>query len=100
MTYNVCILPSAWEDLKQIEDYYSIKFGPASGLKVVEQILDTIDQLEEFPDLGSRTPDEWLNEMGYHMVISGDFVAFHRVIDTNVFIYHVANVKRDYSKLF
>ena len=38
--YRVEILPTAWEDLKSIEDYYLIEFGIESALKVTEQILN------------------------------------------------------------
>ena len=32
--YNVEILPSAWEDLKSIEDYYAIQFDVDTAIKV------------------------------------------------------------------
>ena len=67
--YNVNILPSAWENLKSIEDYYAIQFDADTAIKVVNSILDAIERLEVFPDSGSLTPDPWLNEQGYRMVI-------------------------------
>lgn len=69
MKYNVEILPSAWEDLKAIEDYYLLQFNAQIALKVSDSILDTIERLKDFPDSGSRTPDDWLNEQGYRMVV-------------------------------
>ena len=41
--YNVNILPSAWENLKSIEDYYAIQFDADTAIKVVNSILDAID---------------------------------------------------------
>ena len=38
--YKVEILPTAWEDLKKIEDYYLLQFGVESSMKVTEQILE------------------------------------------------------------
>ena len=67
--YNVNILPSAWENLKSIEDYYAIQFDADTAIKVVNSILDAIERLEVCPDSGSLTPDPWLNEQGYRMVI-------------------------------
>ena len=69
--YNVNILPSAWENLKSIEDYYAIQFDADTAIKVVNSILDAIERLEVFPDSGSLTPDPWLNEQGYRMVKIG-----------------------------
>ena len=80
MKHRVEILPSAWEDLKKIEDYYILQFDVQTALKVSDHILDTIERLEQFPDSGSATPDDWLNEQGYRMVICKRHIAIYRVI--------------------
>ena len=80
MTYKVEILPTAWEDLKRIEDWYAIQFDVETALKVSEHILDTMERLESFPDSGSLTPDEWLNQKGYRMIICKKHVIIYRWI--------------------
>lgn len=100
MKYKVEILPSAWKDLQTIEDYYLIQFDAETALKVSGNILDVIQRLEDFPDSGSRTPDDWLNEQGYRMVICKKHVAIYRVIDTSVYIYHILDTQTEYTKLF
>ena len=47
--YNVEILPSAWEDLKSIEDYYAIQFDVNTAIKGSDSILDAIERLETRP---------------------------------------------------
>ena len=98
--YNVEILPSAWENLKSIEDYYAIQFDADTAIKVVNSILDAIERLEVFPDSGSLTPDPWLNEQGYRMVICKKHVAIYRVIGEEIYIYHIADTQTEYHKLF
>ena len=100
MKYRVEILPSAWEDLKKIEDYYVIQFDEETAVKVSDHILDVIERLEDFPDSGSLTPDEWLNEQGYRMVICKKHVAIYRMIQDTVFVYHIADTQTEYTKLF
>ncbi len=100
MKYKVEILPSAWEDLKEIEDYYLIEFDAETAWKVGDSILNAIERLEDFPDSGSRTPDAWLNEQGYRMVVCKKHVAIYKVIDRSVFIYHIADTQTEYTKLF
>ena len=39
--YKVEILPTAWEDLKSVEDYYLLRFGVGSAMKVTDQILNS-----------------------------------------------------------
>ena len=80
MNFKVEILPTAWEDLKRIEDWYLIRFDIETALKVSDHILDAIERLEKFPDSGSLTPDKWLNDMGYRMVICEKHVAIYRMI--------------------
>ena len=99
-TYKVEILPSAWEDLKSIEDYYLLQFSVESAMKVTEQILDSLERLESFPEFGSLTPDKWLNRKGYRMVISGRYVSIYRVIGETVYVYHIADTQTEYTKLF
>ncbi len=43
MGYRVEILPSAWEDLKKIEDYYAVQFDNSTALRVSSHILDVIE---------------------------------------------------------
>ena len=98
--YRVEILPTAWEDLKRIEDYYLLQFGVESAMKVTDQILNSIERLEKFPDSGSLTPDKWLNEQGYRMVIWQRFVSIYRQIKDTVYVYHIADTQTEDTKLF
>lgn len=100
MKHRVEILPSAWEDLKKIENYYAIQFDVETAIKVSDHILDVIERLEEFPDSGSLTPDKWLNDRGYRMVICKSHVAIYKVIGYSVYIYHIADTQTEYTKLF
>ena len=100
MSYKVEILPTAWEDLKSIEDWYLVQFGVETALKVSDNILDTIERLEHYPDSGSLTPDKWLIGQGYRMVICEKHVAIYRRIGEIVYIYHIADTQTEYTKLF
>lgn len=100
MVCKVEILPTAWEDLKSIEDWYLVQFGVETALKVSDNILNTIERLEHFPDSGSLTPDKWLNGQGYRMVICEKHVAIYRRIGEVVYIYHIADTQTEYTKLF
>ncbi len=100
MVYKVEILPTAWEDLKRIEDWYAVQFDVDTAIKVIDHILDAVERLEQFPDSGSLTPDAWLNQQGYRMVICRKHVAIYRKIDRTVYIYHIADTQTEYTKLF
>jgi len=98
--HKVEILPSAWEDLKKIEDYYAIQFDADIAIKVSNHILDVIERLEQFPNSGSMTPDKWLNEKGYRIVICKKHVVIYKTIEASVYVYHIADTQTEYTKLF
>ena len=98
--YNVEILRSAWEDLKSIYADYAIQFDVDTAIKVSDSILDAIERLESFPDSGSMTPDPWLNNQGYRMIICKKHVAIYRKISETIFIYHIADTQPQYNRLF
>lgn len=100
MICKIKILPTAWEDLKSIEDSYLVQFGVETSLKVSNHILDAIERLEEFPDSGSMTPDEWLNKQGYRIVICGKHVVIYKRVVGIVYVYHIADTQTEYTKLF
>ncbi|MDL2250880.1 toxin ParE1/3/4 [Lachnospiraceae bacterium PM6-15] len=97
---KVEILPTAWEDLKKIEDFYTIQFGVESAIKVTDHILDSIERLEVFPESGSLTPDKWLNKRGYRMIICKKHISVYRRIGEMIYVYHIADSQTEYTKLF
>ncbi len=95
------ILPRAWADLTSIEDFYYLEHGIESAQKVSGSILESIETLEEFPNIDVFTPDERLNQLGYRMfVINQKYVAIIKHVDKKIYIYRIINTKRDYDKLF
>nr|WP_314461233.1 type II toxin-antitoxin system RelE/ParE family toxin [uncultured Clostridium sp.] len=69
-------------------------------MKVSDHILDTIERLQDFPDSGSLTPDAWINEKEFRMVICEKHMVIYKIIETSVYIYHIADTKTQYTKLF
>ena len=100
MSCRIEILPTAWEDLKQIEDYYLLTFGADTALKVSGRLLDAMERLEDFPDSGSLTPDKWLNQQGYRMLICRKHVIIYRRFGDTIYVYHIADTQTEYTKLF
>ena len=85
---------------ERLNDRYYYQFGKSTALKVSSTILKVIGRLESFPDSGSLTPDKWLNEQGYRMVICEKHIAIYRRIQNEVFVYHIADTRTEYTKVF
>lgn len=100
MKYEVIILPQAWEDLARIADWYKLFFSADSASKVTDSILNAISRLEKFPESGSMTPDDWLNQRGYRMVIADKHAAIYRFINDAIYVYHIFDMRQDYPEIF
>lgn len=98
---TVQILPSAWEGLARIKYRVRAEFGEDVAQRVTDQILNSLERLEQFPDSGSMTPDPWLNNMGFRMVISDKRnVSIFRRVGENIFVYIIADTRTEYAKVF
>ena len=98
---KVEILPSAWEGLARIRTRVQADFGVDVALNVTDHILDSLERLEQFPDSGSMTPDPWLNNMGFRMVISDKRnVSIFRKVGERVFVYIIADTRTEYTRVF
>lgn len=95
------ILPSAWEGLARIKYRVQADFGEDVALNVADRILNSLERLEQFPDSGSMTPDPWLNNMGFRMVISDKRnVSIFRKVGESIFVYIIADTRTEYTKVF
>ena len=98
---KVELLPSAWEGLISIKYRIQADFGENAALQAASRILDDLERLELFPNLGVPTPDPWLNAMGYKMLVSGKrSISIFRKIDDRIFVYIIADTRTEYTKLF
>ena len=68
--------------------------------KVLQAEQERIDGAPTISVAGSYTPDIWLNERGYKMVICKKHVAIYRRIQECIYVYHIADTQTDYTKLF
>ena len=76
-------------------------FGEDVVLNVAEHILDSLERPEQFSDSGSMTPDPWLNNIDFRMVISDKKnVSIFRKVAESIFVYIIADIRTEYTKVF
>ena len=98
--YRVELLPSAWQDIDRIADYHLRMVGAASAERITDRILDTLEQLQDFPLMGVIHPDASLARMEYRKILCGDYVCIYRLIEKTVFVYRIVHGSTDYPKYF
>ena len=98
--YKLEILEPAWIELDEIADYHLLMIGPKSAKRITDQILKSLEKLKSFPFSGAQIQDAELKDLGYRIVISGEYICVYRLISDTVFVYHIVHSSRDYPRLF
>ena len=94
--------PESRRDLDDIWDYIVSELQNRSAAEhVVDCIMDAVDQLKNFAEMG--TPLSSIADVGtdYRFLVSGNYMVFYRVRGSDVYIDRVLYGRSDYmSALF
>jgi len=89
--------PSAIRDLDQIGEYIENELkSPAAALSTVTGIQDAIDNLSVFPLMGASLSSIVNIDTDYRFLVCGNYLAFYRTNEKNVYIDRILYGKRDY----
>lgn len=97
--YKVKLLTEARLELRDIAAYHKIKVGANSARRITNRILDAIDKLSEFPEMGVIPHSKLIAEAGYRMLIIEEYLCFYNVSDNNIFVSHIVHGSADYVRL-
>lgn len=97
--YQVRYLPSAEKDFLEIIEYIRVD-NPTAAKNFIDQIDETISQLELFPLMGQIPKERRLQSQNYRMLIIGNYLVFYAVEGNVVEIRRILHGKRRYSFLF
>ena len=76
----------ALSDLEAIADYIALD-NPAAAQKLVRRVLGHVDQLETYPESGSKPPE--LKGWAYRQIVEPPCRVFYRYERHTVYILHV-----------
>lgn len=97
---KLIILEPAQQELEEIAQLHLRLAGRESAAKIVNEILDTLLRLEQFPQSGHIPRDRFLRQSGYRLVIAGKYICVYRCVGDEALVYHIAHGARDYPRLF
>ncbi len=100
MKYEVLLTAGAEKDLEEIFDYITELDSPGNANHLLDQLLKVTDSLAAFPERGSY-PKELL-ALGireYRQAFFKPYRLIYRVIGKRVFIYLIADGRRDMQSL-
>ena len=98
--YEVLLTEGAEQDLESIYDYIAEFNCAANAEHMLDQLMDVVGSLSQFPDRGSY-PKE-LVDLGireYRQAFFQRYRLIYRVMDASVIVYMIADGRRDMQSL-
>ena len=98
--YEVLLTLGAEQDLEAIYDYISEYDCPANADHVLDRLMQVVESLETFPERGAH-PKELLalGIRDYRQASSKPYRTIYRVLGQKVYIYLIADGRRDMQSL-
>ena len=100
MKNNIYYSPEAQNDLGEIRKYITFELcNPQAAENTVNKIMDTIDELENFSEIGTLLSSVTDIESDYRFLTIRNYVVFFRVNGQDVYIDRVLYGRRDYLRI-
>jgi len=87
-------LPAAQLDLMDTLDWIAEASVPAAQAWLIET-RQRLQALEAHPDLGHRPRSKRFAQLGYRVLVLGDYLAFYKVRESEVVVYRVLRGSRN-----
>jgi toxin ParE1/3/4 len=98
--YKLYYSQEAQNDLDEIGEYINDELQNSLAVqKTVTNILDTIEKLQKFPQIGAPLSLITGIEDNYRHLVCGNYIVFYRVENTDVLVDRILNSKRDYLRI-
>lgn len=97
MEYNITYTAAARQDLEAIWDYISSEYqNDPSAERIVNSIMDAIDQLGSFPGLGPALDSIIDIKSDYRFLTTEKYLTFYRILGTDIRVERILYGSRDY----
>lgn len=92
--------PEALKDLDETWDYIVTDLNnPEAAHDVVNRIMDVIDRLEDFAELGAPLSSAADVETDYRFLLSGNYIIFYRPEGADIYIDRILYCRRNYLRI-
>lgn len=100
MKNRIYYSPEAQNNLDGIWDYiFSELCNPGAAENTVNGIMNVVDNLEDFPEIGAPLSSVMDIESDYRFLVSGNYMVFYRIEGHSVYIDRVLYGRRDYLRV-
>ena len=100
MKNNIHYSVESRRDLDDIWDYIASELqNRVAAERVVNRILDAVDRLEDFAEMGALLSSVADVSGDYRFLVSGNYMVFYHVNDKDVYIDRVLYGRRNYLRI-
>lgn len=100
MKNRIYYSPEAQNDLDEIWDYIFYELcNPSAAENTVNGIMDVVDKLKDFSEIGVPLSSVTDVESDYRFLISGNYMVFYRIDGGNVYIDRILYGRRSYLRI-
>ena len=96
--YNVKILPTAQNDLRDIVDYLNT-LSPDAAMRYYDMIIDKVGTLTTMPERCPPAKDQHLRLRGYRALHVKNYIVFYVINGKTVEIRRILYARRQYENL-
>jgi toxin ParE1/3/4 len=97
---NLSYSPDAVNDLEEIWTYISGELqNPDAARRVIDSIFTLVEKLQDFSEMGSPLSAIIGMDSDYRFLVCGNYLAFYRVMNTEVRIVRILYNRRDYIRV-
>ena len=100
MKHKIQYSKESLHDLDEIWDYIASELqNPIAAERIVNSIMDAVDQLADFAEVGAPLTSVADIESDYRFLVTGTYLNFYRVYENGVFVVRVLYGRRDYLRI-
>ena len=96
MTGSLRYSEEALGHIDKLSDFLVRQAGVETSLRIIDELLDAFDKLEEMPYIGREHPDPLLASRGYRVYSSGNYVGVYLATDEGVWVAGVYHTRTDW----
>ena len=86
--------------MDEIWDYIVLELqSPSAAENTVNRILDAVDQLADFAEIGASLSSIAEVESDYRVLVTGSYLTFYRTQGNKVYIDRILYGRRDYLRI-
>ena len=89
-------LYEAQREFAELVTYYRYQVGLEAARRFSARILDSVENLSLFPEMGVLKRDTLMGKYGFRALFIEQYVCIYKISEDRVFIYHIADARKNY----